>query len=158
MPASSLKQRAKTVANRTDSSSAWVKENPGWRKIGVMCLEYWQWADQYHFVWDYVKLIGGLRKHLFHWEQMAASFITVLTKSLQISHPNCDPGRSHQRGAMETFPMLRVKVLHFNDVKYLQTPRCCSLMTNLWFTSPESIFPEGWCFLVRVMHLPALPW
>lgn len=123
-PSFSFCQLAEIVANRPDSSSAWVKENPGWWKIGVMCLEYWQRADQYHLVWDYVKLICGLREHLFHWEQTTASFITVLTKSLQISHPKCDPRRSLWRGAMETFPMLRVKFLHFNPVKYLKTPLC----------------------------------
>lgn len=123
-PSFSFCQLAEIVANRPDSSSARVKENPGWWKIGVMCLEYWQRADQYHLVWDYVKLICGFREHLFHWEQTTASFITVLTKSLQISHPNCDPRRSLRRGAMETFPMLRVKFLHFNPVKYLKTPLC----------------------------------
>lgn len=134
-----------------------VKEHPGWGKISAMCLEYWQWADQYYLVWDYVKLISGLRGHLFYWEQTAASFIALLTKSLQISDLNCDQRRSLRREWWKRL-LCCLSSFCFNPVKHLKTPMWCSLMTYSLFISPETVFPESGCILVSVMNLPFLLW
>lgn len=106
-----------------------VEEHPGWGKISAMCLEYWQRADQYYLVWDYVTLISGLREHLFYWERTAASFTALLTKSLQISNLNCDQCRSLRREWWKC-SLCCLSSFCFNPVKHLKTPLWCSLIIH----------------------------